>query len=259
MRLFFLLKTILLTLGLMMTSVAAQSLQMGVSVDVVPVGSDFDGQDIVIFGSIEDAEIEELYRGKYDVVVEVIGDNEEVLVRKKDRVGGIWINTNARKYIDVPSFYSVMSRNELKDVSNPLALRTLGLGIENIRARPQEQGSVQQFLTASEFSQALRRVRIQDGLFYQSSDALEQLSPSLYRATLSLPPNAPIGLYVVKAHLFYEGKKMADVASSFEVRKIGFERWIYDFAHNQSLFYGFMCVFIAMFTGWAANAIFRKA
>ena len=236
-----------------------QSLQLGVSVDVVPISSDFDGRDIVIFGSIEGAELEELYRGKYDVVIEVTGELEEVIVRKKERVGGIWINTRAREYADVPSFYAVLSRNGLDNISNALALRTLGLGVSNIQARALNQTSVQQFLTASPFSKALRRVRIADGLFYENPDALKQLSPSLFRATLALPPDVPIGQHVVRAFLFYEGQKVAEVASSFEVRKVGFERWVYDFAHNQSLLYGIMCVLIAIITGWTANVLLRRS
>lgn len=238
---------------------AEESLQLGVSVDYVPVGSDFDGRDIVIFGSIENAEQAALYRGEYDVVIEIIGALEEVIVRKKERRVGIWINAKAREYVDVPSYYAVLSRNPLRDISNPLALRDMGIGVENIKARPASQTSVQQFLTTSSFSQALRRVRISEGLFSESPDGLKQLSPSLFRATLDLPPNVPIGEHTVRAHLFRGGQKLAEIQSRFEIRKVGFERWIYDLAHEQSLLYGIMAVFIAIFTGWAANAVFRKS
>lgn len=237
---------------------AAEKLQMGVSVDLVPVSSSFDGQDIVIFGSIEGADQPALYRGEYDVVIEVMGDLEEAIVRKKDRIGGIWINASARAYKDVPSFYSVLSRNELKNVSDPSILNSMGIGIDNLRARPVDQGNLEEFLTQGEFSRALRRIRIGEGLFSEDSTALEQLSPSLFRATLSLPPNVPIGVHTVKASLFHKDQRLDQVATSFEVRKVGFERWMYDMAHEQSLLYGIMAVLLAIFTGWAANAIFRK-
>ncbi|MEM9278620.1 MAG: TIGR02186 family protein [Pseudomonadota bacterium] len=239
-------------------SIAMEKLQMGVSVDIVPVSSGFAGQDIVIFGSIENAEQAQLYRGEYDVVIEVIGEVEEAVVRKKDRIGGIWVNAAAREYRDVPSYYSVLSRNKLVDVSDLSVLNSMGVGIDNLSARPVDRGNIQEFLTQGEFSTALRRIRIEEGLFSENPTSLEQLSPSLFRATLSLPPNVPIGVHTVRAYLFRDGKKLDEIENSFEVRKVGFERWMYDFAHEQSLLYGIMCVLLAIFTGWAANAMFRK-
>ena len=237
---------------------ASEKLQMGVSVDLVPVNSGFAGQDIVIFGSIEGAEQAALYRGEYDVVVEVMGDFEEAVVRKKERIGGIWVNASAREYTGVPSFYSVLSRNKLGDVADLSLLNSMSVGIDNLKARPVDQGNIEEFLTQGEFSQALRRIRIDEGLFSENPTSLEQLSPSLFRATLALPPNVPIGIHTVKAYLFRDGKKLDEIENSFEVRKVGFERWIYDFAHEQSLLYGIMAVFLAIFTGWAANAIFQR-
>ncbi|MEM7069882.1 MAG: TIGR02186 family protein [Pseudomonadota bacterium] len=238
-------------------SFAQEKLQMGVSVDMVPVDSSFNGQDIVIFGSIESADQPALYRGEYDVVVEVIGAIEEAIVRKKQRIGGIWINAAAREYGGVPSYYSVLSRNELKSVSDASVLNSMALGIDNLKARQVDQ-TIEEFLTQGEFSRALRRIRIEEGLFSESPQALEQLSPSLFRATLSLPPNVPIGVHTVKAYLFKDGKLLDEIENSFEIRKVGFERWMYDLAHEQSLLYGIMCVLLAIFTGWSANAIFRK-
>lgn len=231
---------------------------MGVSVDVVPVSSSFAGRDIVVFGAIEDAEQASLYRGEYDVVIEVLGELEEVVVRKKQRIGGIWVNASARAYKEVPSYYSVLSRNPLGDVADLSLMSSLGIGVQYLKAKPSDGGDIMQFLTQGEFSTALRRKRIENGLFSENPESLKQLSPSLFRATLYLPPNVPIGLHTVKAHLFHKGKKLDQVSQVFEVRKVGFERWIYDLAHDYSLLYGILCVLLAIFTGWFANLVFRK-
>jgi len=236
----------------------AQSLQMGVSVDSVPVGSDFSGTSIVVFGTIEGAQQAALYRGEYDVVVEITGPLENLMVRKKDRVAGIWINTLAKEYKSVPSYYAVLSRNPLEAIADPLTLRELNLGIEHLKAIPKAQGDLAFVLNESEFNSALRRSRRRDGLFYQREDALTQLSPTLYRAELYLPPNVPIGEHVAHAYLFHDGQMLAQIEKSFRVEKVGFERWIYEFAHERSFLYGIMAVLLAIFTGWAANVIFRK-
>jgi len=240
-------------------SARSETIQMGISVDMVPVASDFDGTDIVIFGSIEGAEQAALYRGEYDIVVKVEGALEDVVVRRKERIAGIWVNNAKHEYTKVPSFYSILSSKPLSEIADVEVLRKEGIGIDNLGARPAIQGDLAFVLVEGEFSDALRRIRTRDALFAENNQSLEQLSPSLFRATLSLPANVPIGEHQVTAYLFRDGEMRAfNNQSGFSVGKVGFERWIYNLAHNQSLLYGLMAVFVAIFTGWAANAIFRK-
>ena len=95
-----------------------ESLQMGVAVDVVPIGSDFDGTDIVIFGSIENGDPSALKLGHYQVVIKVVGAPEDAVVRKKQRILGIWVNKTSKPYKGVPSFYSLASRISLDGLPN---------------------------------------------------------------------------------------------------------------------------------------------
>jgi len=240
-------------------TVRAETIQMGISVDMVPVASDFNGTDIVIFGSIEGADKAALKRGEYDVVIKVEGVQEDVIVRRKERIAGIWINNKKHEYTSVPAFYSVLSSRPLSEIAETDVLRKEGIGIDNLGARPSVQGDLAFVLVAGEFSDALLRIRTRDELFAENGNSVEQLSPTLFRATLSLPPNVPIGEHNVTAYLFRDGEITASNSQSkFTVGKVGFERWIYNLAHNNSLIYGLMAVFVAIFTGWAANAIFRK-
>lgn len=236
----------------------AESLQMGISVDQVPVNSSFDGADIVIFGSIETTEQAALFRGEYDVVIRVEGAPEDVIIRKKDRIGGIWINNQSETYEAVPSFYAILSARPLNLISNSIELAPNGLGINNLGKNVPVEGEKTLIMDPGEFSDALLRLRIEQDLFSEIPGTLKQLSPSLFRATLSLPANVPIGQHKVTAYLFRNGELLNTNESSFRIEKVGFERWIYDLAHEQGLLYGIMAVLMAIFTGWAANAIFRK-
>ncbi len=236
----------------------AESLQMGISVDTVPVSSSFDGAEIVIFGSIETKEQAALYRGEYDVVIRVEGDAEDVIIRKKDRIGGIWINNQSENYESVPSFYSILSARPLNLIANPIVLAPISLGINNLGKNVPVEGEKTLIMNPGEFSDALLRLRIEQDLFSEIPGTLKQLSPSLFRATLSIPANVPIGEHMVTAYLFRNGKILDTNESSFTIEKVGFERWIYDLAHEQGLLYGIMAVLLAIFTGWAANAMFRK-
>lgn len=240
------------------TTAKAQSLQMGISVDKVPVSSSFDGTDIVIFGSIEGAEQAALFRGEYDVVVRVQGAPEDVTIRKKERIGGIWINNKSEQYQSVPSFYAILSARPLNLISNSIELAPNALGINNLGKNVPVAGEKTLIMNPGEFSDALLRLRIEEDLFSEIPGTLQQLSPSLFRATLALPANVPIGSHNVTAFLFRNGEVLATNESSFRIEKVGFERWIYNLAHEQGLLYGIMAVLLAIFTGWAANAIFRK-
>ncbi|MEM7070020.1 MAG: TIGR02186 family protein [Pseudomonadota bacterium] len=248
-----------IVLASLLPTQAKEKLQLGLSVDVIPIESDFAGRDIVVFGAIEDADQPSLYRGEYKVLIEVAGGLENAVVRKKSRVGGIWINTASREYRDVPSFYSVATNSRISDIADLSWFSSKGIGIDYLKAKLVDAGSIEAFLTQGEFSTALRRKRIENGLFAENTTALELISPSLFRAAVSLPPNVPIGVHTVTAHLFHKGKKLDAVTQTFEVRKFGFEEWIYNLAHQYSLIYGILCVLLAIATGWFANLIFRKS
>lgn len=240
------------------SSSQAESVQMGISVDQVPVDSSFDGAEIVIFGSIETTQQAALFRGEYDVVIRVEGAPEDVIIRKKERIGGIWINNNSEAYEAVPSFYSILSARPLNLITNQITLGPISLGVENLGKNIPVEGEKKLIMNPGEFSDALRRLRLDEGLFAETPDALKQLSPSLFRARLSIPANVPIGKHNVTAYLFRNGEILGTHESSFRIEKVGFERWIYDLAHENGLLYGIMAVLLAIFTGWAANAIFRK-
>ena len=238
--------------------VKAESLQMGISVDQVPVSSSFDGAEIIIFGSIETNEQAALFRGEYDVVIRVEGAPEDVIIRKKERIGGIWVNNQSETYEAVPSFYSILSARPLNLISNSIELSPNGLGINNLGKNIPVEGQKTLIMNPGEFSDALLRLRIGQDLFSEIPGTLKQLSPSLFRANLSIPANVPIGEHKVTAYLFRNGEILNTNESSFRIEKVGFERWIYNLAHENGLLYGIMAVLLAIFTGWAANAIFRK-
>lgn len=244
--------------SLLAQETSEESLQMGVAVDVVPIGSDFDGTDIVVFGSIENGEPSALKLGHYQVVIKVVGAREDAVVRKKKRILGIWVNQTSKPYKGVPSFYSLASRIPLDRVAERDVLKKHQVGVQNLTLIPTTQGGLEFVLEAPEFVGALRRIKQESGLFSESPRALVQLSPTLFRAAVYLPPNVPIGRHQVTAYLFRNGEYLTETSASFEVRKVGFERWMYNFAHNHSLAYGLLAVLIAIGTGWLANLVFRR-
>ncbi len=51
-----------------------------------------------------------------------------MVVRKKQRIAGVWVNAQSETFIDVPASYSMATTRELKDIADPGTLTKLSLG-----------------------------------------------------------------------------------------------------------------------------------
>ena len=78
----------------------AQSLVSDLSNHLVAITSDFTGAEVLLFGSIV---------AEGDIVVTIAGPRIPVVVRRKQRVLGIWMNTDTIEFNNTPAFYAVAS------------------------------------------------------------------------------------------------------------------------------------------------------
>src|SRR2546423_1125025 len=65
---------------------------------LIAITTGFTGAAVVLFGATD---------GPGDIVVTVRGPDREVTVRRKERVAGIWVNTQQMSFARVPSFYAL--------------------------------------------------------------------------------------------------------------------------------------------------------
>ena len=103
------------TLLLLATPLAAEEIVLGLSRDEVAITANFNGSEVMIFGAIKrDAPAPQ--GGALEVIITLAGPLKPVLVRRKERVLGIWVNTDAVEVDAAPSFYAVATSAPLKDV-----------------------------------------------------------------------------------------------------------------------------------------------
>lgn len=235
---------------------AKADVQIGLSSETVEIASNFDGTDMVIFGSIEGGDKSVLDAGGYDIVVALFGPKEEVVVRRKERRMGIWVNGAAMRFSDVPSSYSVATTRSLSDIADAEAIKILQLGLDNINVVTEEASASDD--QVAEFTQSLARLKVSNSLFLERIGGVEFLSPTLFKAKLKVPANVPIGRHTAHAFLFQEGEFLNAKFTELRVQKIGFEQFTYDLAHKNSLLYGFIAVLVAIATGWLASVVFGK-
>lgn len=233
-----------------------ERIQIGLSIDRFSIRSDFSGTDLTIFGSVDNADPLVSRQGRYDVVVVLEGPPRPTVVRRKDRVLGMWINTRSETFVNVPASYAISTTRAFQDMAEPATYRQLSLGVESIHLQPMDTlGSAR---TIEEFTSALRDRKRATGLYNERVGGVQFLSQNLFRATVSLAPNVPVGTHRARAFLFKSGAFIGESSASLAIYKAGFEQSVFEAAHRYSLLYGFFAVVLAMLTGWLGSVVFRR-
>jgi uncharacterized protein (TIGR02186 family) len=225
---------------------AAQPLVADLTSHLIGITTSFTGTSVVLFGATD---------GPGDIVAVVRGPPRDMVVRRKSRIGAIWVNTRQATFKDVPGFYAVVASRPPVEIMPP-ALRTLHeIGLTELRMALQgrERGDT------PEFRGALIRQAIDQGLFVNAPGKVDFLGDRLFRATLVFPANVPTGTYSVEIFLLRNNEVVSAQTTPLVVSKIGVDAQVYDFADRQALAYGLIAVLIAVMAGWLASLPFRSA
>lgn len=86
----------------------AERLVSSLSNHRVMVTSNFTGDEVVLFGGIEQDANSKPRRGGYDIVVTVAGPRQTLVTFRKSRVLGIWVNTESRVFDNAPAYLAVL-------------------------------------------------------------------------------------------------------------------------------------------------------
>ncbi|QND51843.1 TIGR02186 family protein [Phyllobacterium sp. 628] len=234
-----------------------ETVEIGLSTDTIAITSGFRGTDLTVFGALDNADPLIQRQGRYDIVVILQGPERSFVVRRKDRYFGIWINSESVNFQNIPASYSLASTRPLQDIAVPKTFAQLALGVNNIFYEPMPDG-FNSSASLREFTKELPRLKLKQNLYSQRPGEVQFLSSTLFRATLSLPANVPVGKHIARAFLFRNGEFLRQSSTSLNIVKAGLEYRIYKAAHENSLLYGLFAVFLAVVTGWMGRLMFRK-
>jgi uncharacterized protein (TIGR02186 family) len=249
----------LLTVIAAIAPAAAERLVMSISRHQVMVNSNFAGTSIVLFGTVEPETPAARRRGTgYDLVVTVSGPKQTLVERRKERVLGIWTNLASRTFLNVPSYLAVLSNQPLEQITDPDTVRQLQLGIAD-KLFPQELGGdVGDAGRDDPFRTNFLRLKRQHQLYTQRTNGVTLLTPTVFRAEIPLPAEAPIGNYDVDVKVLADGALVTRASSAFEIVKVGFEQFVANAAQDYGLLYGIATAMMAIMTGWFAAVVFRR-
>ncbi len=231
-----------------------EQVQSDISTREISIQSNFTGIEIVLFGSIDFGRAPSPDEGPYDVIMVIRGPSQPIVVRRKEQVAGLWVNGSAKTFSAVPGFYAVLSSRPFRAVAPEETLKTLGLGFGSVDFENSDETKAPD----DGFRSAMIRLRQERGLFQELDDAVTFIGRSLFRGSVDLPVNTPIGRYTTQVYLFRDGKLLSRSQSSLQVHKVGFERVVYLLAFRHPFAYGLLAVVMAVTSGLAAWAVFRK-
>ncbi|MBX6425036.1 MAG: TIGR02186 family protein [Variibacter sp.] len=237
---------------------AAERLIISLSTHRVLINSNFTGVELTLFGAIELDAAAVGRAGGYALVVTVTGPRRTVTTWRKERVLGLWVNATYRTFVDPPSYLAVLTNRPINAIADPAVLRRRQIGL-NYFLLPQDlDGDVADAGADDPYRQAFIRVKSEQGLYREQTNAVTFLAPTLFRASIPLPANVPVGGYEVDVTLFSGGAMIARESTAFEIIKAGFERHVAVAAREHGLLYGLATAALALLTGWLGSIVFRR-
>ena len=112
-------------------------------------------------------------------------------------------------------------------------------------------------LDAVSFSEAVIRIRKEQGLYKLLQNTIEIDEQTLFRTSIDMPADISEGDYTARILLTRNGNVIDEFSTVIDVRKVGLERLLFNMSRENPLAYGLMSLAIAIFAGWAASLLFR--
>lgn len=225
---------------------AAPPLVADISSSHIDLTTSFTGERLLLFGTTEPAG---------DIIVVVRGPASTEVVRRKERIAGIWVNRRSVTFQRVPSFYFDAGTRPLEQIASARTLHDLRIGVKRL-GLPAVDGD--EGTKAEDFRNALVRLKREKGLYSSSPVPIKVLADRLFRVEIFFPATVPTGTYTAEIYLFRHGKRISLERKTVSVQRAGSEATIYNFAHEHSAIYGILAIVVALIAGWVAGAIFRK-
>ncbi|MFL6721556.1 MAG: TIGR02186 family protein [Sphingomonas sp.] len=225
-----------------------------ISARQVQIRYSFNGAQLLLFGAV-------VYPGgrppdrQVDIAVVLRGPVQPILVREKEKIAGIWMNADSNRFRSAPSFYSVASSRPVGDLLDERTAAIYELGLHNLQLSP-GGGALPE--KERRFEAGLLDLRSRQGLYSESPQGVEITGGVLYRATITIPSQVPVGTYTAETFLIDRHKVIAAATRDIQINKSGFERTVAVAARRNRFLYGLTCVMLSLGLGWAAAVAFRR-
>jgi len=247
-------RALLMLLALTLPARAQEQIVSGLSQSRVAITANFDGSEILIYGAVRRDAPPPVGGGQLQVIITVEGPTTPLIIRRKEKVAGIWLNRAEVRIDAAPSFYAVATTGPISDILTDT---------ENLRHRItvdqviRAVGISAEATNAPDFVQALQRIRLNEERYRLDESSVQLTAETLFRADVVLPANLTEGDYRVRIFLTRDGNIVDQQERRIGVQKAGLERFLFNMAHQEPLSYGILALVLAVLAGWGASTAFR--
>lgn len=210
----------------------------------------FTGANLLLYGAVLDPADSDT---RYDIVIVLKGPTEPIQVREKERIFGIWVNSETTAYRSVPSFYAMASSRPVREIVDERTAAIYELGLDYLQLSP--SGSIDP-AEQLRFSAGLVDLRRRQGLYAQYDEGVKISQGVLYSADIPIPSNVVAGRYVAETFAISDGRVISSATSEVQVFKEGFELGVEEAANEYAFLYGLLAVGLSVAMGWLAGRIF---
>ena len=225
-----------------------------VSSRAIEIRYSFSGAQLLLFGAI-------LYPGgrmpakQADIAVVVKGPVQPIVVREKHKIAGIWMNADSHRFRSAPSFYAIASSQPIERLVDDRTAAIYELGLDSLQLSP-GGGALPD--KERRFESGLLDLRKRQGLYVENPKGVEIAQGVLYRASIAIPSQVPVGTYTAETFLIDDHRVVAAATRDIEIGKSGFERYVALTARRHSLVYGLAAMIMSLGLGYAAGWAFSR-
>jgi uncharacterized protein (TIGR02186 family) len=223
-----------------------------VSQHEVQVRQGFTGAELLLFGAILSPDGTRAGRD-YDIVVVLKGPTSPVALREKRKMAGIWLNAATIGLHSVPSYFALASTRPINKIVDSKTAAIYELGLPWLQLSP--TGAIDP-KAQRHFAAGLVDLMSRKGLYQQNETGVAVKEQVLYQARMALPSSVVTGRYTAETFAISHGRVVASAVSTVEVRKLGFDGVVAEFADKYSFLYGLLAICLAVVMGWLAGRVF---
>ena len=223
-----------------------------VSQHEVQVRQGFRGTELLLFGAILTPDGTRAGQD-YDIVVVLKGPTRSIILREKQRIAGIWVNAESTEFRSAPTFFAVASSKPISRIVDDKTAAIYELGLPWLQLSPIGAYNPKE---QARFSAGLVDLMQREQLYKDDSKGVKISEQVLYQARIKLPSSVQTGTYTAETFAITKGRVVASAIARVEVKKLGFERAVAQFAEYNGFFYGLLTVALSVAMGFMAGRLF---
>lgn len=215
--------------------------------DHVAITTGFNGTQVKVFGTKVSKEI--------DPIIVLEGPRRDVVMRRKKRILGIWLNLEAMTFKETPALYKIAAGTGVLDNLGEETRFKEELGAAYLRLTPKKKKLRDDYV---HFRRALLALKNEKGLYSKEIGRIENISDGFYKTGFTLPANLPRGEYIVRGYAVVDDVIIDQQSLKFRVHQDGVASDILEYAEEKPALYGIIGVLIAIIVGWGATQVLRR-